>query len=267
MFYVFGNKAKRKGLGDVVDFCPICRKLSRLRLYTVSSYDGYMDIALSGGLSFGHSGKCSGCDTGYRVDVTNYKNIAIENIPDFDELVDFTFPGVYEHYQPRLSLEERVRLQLLSDEERRCLIREPFLLLNGSLDARRTSLHCDRTTARLLLSNVIVVGVILLVGTTSLEKYVGKTAEFVFISLLCTACCVSLFALLMSFATDASRYLKREIAPRLVRALAPLRPTAAEILDAVGYARTLGLRIGKRINSGKLLELIQEQLPRQPSLN
>lgn len=120
----------------------------------------------------------------------------------------------------------------------------------------------DKTTARLILISCSVV-----LGSLAGATYFGDEYRSSFGGLFCISACVSFLAMIINLATDARRYLKRELIPRLVRALAPLRPNPAEILDAVRYARSLDLRIGKRINPDKLFELIQRQLPRQPSLN
>lgn len=136
MIYLWGRKAKLKGLGEVADFCIICRRFTRQRVFPVSTHDYYHGLTITGGRLIGHVGRCADCGVRMQLEIAAFRNIATENIEDFDELLAQTHPNAYERYEARLSAEARAKIGLLSTDERMYMMREPLLFLNAPLESR-----------------------------------------------------------------------------------------------------------------------------------
>ncbi len=128
---IWGTKAVYRHLGYVADFCPICVGARAFSLERIGMAGHIYYITAGEGELAGYQRNCLSCNILLRGDPERYAAFAkrAEALP---ALIKQTFPRLVEFHKDRLLLEHQVRTALptLSEETRRSLIMEPFLLLS-----------------------------------------------------------------------------------------------------------------------------------------
>ena len=162
-------------------------------------------------------------------------------------LVHDTFPNLAEVWSDRLALEERVRhaASRLSAEERSALIREPFLLLSPHVASRYARRHIDKEAALAL-----VAAVILLAMTPTIASTFAPDEEF---PLTVAAIVVGGGLVIWQMGKTGRRFLLREVVPTLGLALAPLRPSHAEVGGVLAELARHGHKIGTELKAADVV--------------
>jgi hypothetical protein len=201
-------------------------------------------------LSFGegtlvaHQRTCCDCGTSLKGDPATYATIASKPSP-IDELLYVTHPNYETGHQQRAELDRRVASNpmSLSSEERRALIREPFLLLSPQVERRFAATHIDGRVTLALLGAFVLLFVI----PRASAQFLGQQ-----MSMLVT---LGLGVALVAWQGLGSggRFFRKYIYPPLARALSPLRPTGEEIEAMLRELRQGGHKIGKKTKAQDIL--------------
>lgn len=252
MFIIWGTKIKRARLGWVADFCPICHDARPFRLVKVSSVGHVYYISFGAGQLLGYERTCADCGITLNADAHRYASLAPRSDQDLDALMAATNPEFAERNAPRLEVEERVTTRKLTPEERVALIREPLLLVSPSVEHRAAQTQFDGQSGFGCLATLALPAVVLFIAAAvapQMPDWAGLTA-------LTLVILGGLFTL-YSLATDSGRFIRREVNPRLLRALGPIEPTLEELEGVVQQLRTIKHPIGRRINPRRLFEDLQ----------
>ncbi len=234
MFIFWGTRHRERPIGYVADFCPICRGLRAFRLVAISRVGHVYGLALGQGQVVAHHKICNDCGIRLEANHVEFAGTAPSVPTSLDQLIAETYPNIYEAYQSRLMVEERVKRDpaTFCSRDRMTLIREPFdlvapLLESGSFGGMGIDFRSG-------VAAFFAVGVPLLMSIL--------VAKIPFFSRLHD--CVAVLALLSAIAgvvaviyvrvTASRRYVQSRILPLLCRALKPLQPSADEIDSALG---------------------------------
>lgn len=252
MFVVWGTKIKRARLGWVADFCPICRDARPFQLRKVSSVGHLYYISFGSGNLLGYERTCGDCGITLNADAHRYASLTPSTDQDLDSLIAATNPQFAAQNAARLDLEERLEARKLTPEERVALIREPLVLVSPSVEHRAAQTQFDGQSGLGGLATLALPALILIIASAT----AGQLPEWAGLTALALAILGGLFTL-YSLATDSRRFIRREVNPRLLRALRPIEPTLEELESVIQQLRTIKHPIGRRINPRRLFEDLQ----------
>lgn len=243
MLIVWGRKIVYRRKGYVADFCPICRAKRAFELRRVGSAGHVYYISVGEGTLVGFQIKCRECGTVYDANPDNYAAISRKLVP-LDELTFTTFPNFNQVYRERLELEARIAREasFLSAGERKTLIREPFLLLSPDVEQRLESFRID-------LAGIFIMLVVVLLLAAAIERFLPDFSGLSFLILLGVGFVVVVWRML----GYGRRFMRRQIIPRLVRALEPLHPHENEIKAILADLKQLGHKIGRKLRVDDLM--------------
>lgn len=153
MFFVWGKKHVYRKMGFVADFCPLCRKDSSFRLDRVGLAGHVYYISLGKGELVGYARTCINCKTVLNGNPDLYREVS-KKLVEQGELQRTTFPNLYTHHTERLALEKSLRNSpgSIPVDTRRALLKEPFILLNPSVEKRFSSTQVDKYTSLTVLA-------------------------------------------------------------------------------------------------------------------
>lgn len=242
MFIIWGKKAVYRNLGYVADYCPICRGARAFRLQRVGMASHVYYVSFGEGALVGHQRTCCDCATTLKGNPATYATVASKPSP-IDELLHTTYPNYETSHRQRAEIDRRVANNSLSSDERRALIREPFLLLSPKVERRFATTHIDGRVALSLLGALVLVLVLPRAAAQSLGPQISMLVP------------LGLGVALVTWQGLGSggRFFKRDIYPPLARALSPLRPTVEEIEAMLRELRQGGHKIGKKTRAQEIL--------------
>jgi len=254
-FIIWGKKTVYRNLGFVADFCPMCREPRAFALRRVGSAGHVYYVSFGEGALVGHERTCSACSTTFAADPAGYAAVSKERLP-LPELKRRTFPSLDQVLADRLALEARARANpaLLSPDERRALIRGPFLFLSPKVEKRFASTHLDKEIGFALLAAVAL----LFVGPAAVRRLPPAIEGPALAVLILSA----LGLVVWQFAVSGRRFMRRQVLPVLAQSLRPLRPTEVELQAVLSELQQHGHKIGKRIRVGELLPLVGRDVGR-----
>ena len=254
---VWGTKRKLKRLGNIAEFCPLCRSIQPFAVTRISMAGHIYFISLGSGQTVGFTATCRNCGLQIPVDATEYGKIAKRPLPDIEALVQQTYPTIADVYAERLAIENRLTSkQALSADERLALIREPFDAIVPMLEQRcggetqfdkPTGIGCAAT---LLLPAMLVIIPLVLDKQRAVDTFFGPAALVVGGA--------SFLVTLFFLVTTNYRYFKSTLYPVLARCLLPLDPTKDELDSILETFRTAGLQVGTRLKAQRILDTIEE---------
>lgn len=252
MFIVWGTYVRRKRLGRVADFCQICRGMTAFRLIRVKEIGHLYFIPLSFGKTIGHFRTCEECDVQYNADPAEYQSVQRSRGGDIVDLAEATHPQLGEKYAERFELEDRITTGRLTADERRALIAEPLLLLDPLVVKRCGDVNVDtRTGLTMAFAIAVFVGLLVWASFSS-----GDMRHMLFMSSW-AAGGVGLILSIYSWAGDIRRYIRREIHPKLIRALRSLNPSQAELADVLDRLKASKVKSGKKLRANELYEALR----------
>ena len=250
MFIVWGTKIKKKRLGYVADCCPVCNDVRRFSLRRIGAADHLYYISFGQGRLVGHEVTCCDCGTRLEADADRYQAVESSADTSLDALVSTTHPSVPTIVGERLALLERAR-EGQDDEARAELLREPFLLLNSLIEEQMRERKLGKKGRWTCWSTVAMLIVLVIIGANGGPRWAGFAVAGLF--------GLGFFASLGFMATHMGSFVRREVYPRLARALEPLRPSVDELDQVTQNLKSLGLRIGKKVKSERLYGAIAER--------
>lgn len=258
MFIVWGKKRVEKKIGFAADFCPICRSVSQFQIFRVGMAGHIYYLSVGEGELVGHVGKCQQCGTVLNVDATIYKGYEKRAEPSLERLIENTFPDVREVYAKRLEAEEKIqrRATTFTPQERETLILEPFQLFARQVEARYAATQFDKESGMGCLGTILLPAIFFIVGSTMI-KHAGTQDSVLMAAGVVFA--VGLVYTLVQLALGPGRYNRREIIPKMARALKPLDPTKDELARCLDGLKAGGFQIGKKLRIEALWAALQSQ--------
>jgi hypothetical protein len=246
MFIVWGRKIVRRKLGQVADFCPICRTTTAFTLMRVGSASHVYYISSGEGELVGHERSCTTCSTTLRADPARYGGVGKARTP-LPELIAQTHAGIGEVLSERFALEARIAgdLPSLSADEREALIREPFMVMSGRVEEHFSTTHIDKEMGLAIVAALAL----LILGPASLHGLMPNEEGTLFLIFAGIGLALVVWQGILS----GQRFMHRAILPPLARALHPLRPTEAELEAVRSALRVHGHKLGRRLRTADLL--------------
>ena len=247
MFIVWGKKHVYRKIGFISDFCPLCRDITMFRIDRLGIAGHLYYISVGQGEFVGHIKKCLGCKTSLNGNPDIYREISKKRLEP-SELQRLTFPNIQTHYAERLKLEQMLRHSPSSvpSDTRSALIKEPFQLLNPSVEKRFSAMQIDVETALTLMSAVVLVPTFWALCNHFIPAYEGA-----FLSVLLL---IGIGAVTAQGFLQTGRYFNNKVFPVLVPALKPLRPTAVEITAVIAELKKADLKFGKKLKQKALVD-------------
>ena len=248
---VWGTKIKRKVVGWVADFCPLCRGLKAFRLQRIGEAGHLWYISLTSGGFLGNEIECSDCRTLHETNGSRYTSIS-DGPLEPDELIRRTLPAADARVQALLAREERVKEQQLAPEERMALVREAVAHGAGQMD-RLILERRYAPTARVVGWATAGVTLLFALSIDRVPEWVRRVLALLMVA--------GLFACFYFMVTRVRSHLRRVVEPAVARGLAPLKPTLEEIREAVAYARSLGSSGAKKLKPQRLYDALHTAWP------
>ncbi len=255
MFIVWGKTIKRQKLGFVADYCAVCRDLRAFQVKRVGSASHVYYISFGEGDLVGYERTCQACNTAFEAVPDTYAGMAKESRPG-NELISETFPNYYTVYRELIERERKVRdtPSLLTPAERRARLREPFRVVAPIVQQKLSSTQVDWRVWLAFAAFVPILwgigALVRLVAGADNENAVTRGA------LVGLALGVGLIA--SQTFTSARRYVLKSAVPPLATALAPLRPSEAEISDILKELKQHKLKLGSKLLATDVTEKIEQ---------
>jgi len=248
MFIVWGKKLVHRKLGHVADFCPICRKPRAFVLRRVGSAGHLYYVTVSQGELVGYERTCVQCGTAFNAEPTHYATVAPKLLP-LPELARQTFPDLEQAWKDRLDLERQLRSDphALHADDRKALIRSPFLLLSPKVEKRFASTHFDKEVG---IAALAALG-LMIAGPATVRAVAPDAADLAV--LVCMA--LGVLLVIVQIALAGGRFMRREVLPVLAKCLRPLQPTRGELEAVLAELKTLRHQMATKL---KLPELVAQ---------
>ena len=254
MFIIWGKTIKRQKLVFVADFCAVCRDLRTFQVKRIGSASHLYYISFGEGDLVGFERTCGGCTTTVDAVPDNYVDMSKTRRPA-NELISETFPNYYTLYREVLERERKVRdtPSLLTAEERRTRMREPFLVIAPLVQQKLASIQVDWRVVLAVFSIVPIFWVLgLVAGWLN-----GPDQDDPGMNWMIGALVVWAGLVIREIYMSTRRYLLKNAAPRLAASLAPLKPLQPEIDRILGELKQHKLKLGK-LRASDLLERIEQ---------
>lgn len=245
------RRVPEKMAGWVAEYCPICRDVQAMALKRIGTWDMRRQ-----GTDFA-AVDCTECGQRYQADPAVYLAVAAERPESVKELMLRT--------QPRLPIRvlERVRWDCrairgdLPGPERAEAIRDPILRL-AMLAPRRVRLEIPAITAPVFFATYV-----LLLTLGAWTGLVGPNSP-PWPYLIALVPSVGAAALVMHRVLRRRdvRVYRREIEPRLARALRPLRPEVEELRELQAWMKATANPLARYVEPEQLLEAVRAQADR-----
>lgn len=256
MFIVWGKKLVYRKLGHVADFCPICRKPRAFVLRRLGSAGHLYYVSVGQGELVGYERTCARCGVAFNAEPAHYAAVARKPAP-LRELARQTFPHLEVAWRERLDLERQLRQnpRALSADDRKALIRSPFLLLSPQVEKRFAATHFDKEVGFAALGALaLMFGVPLAIEQITpqwggLPLLVGMALGFLLVA--------------VQIALAGGRYMRRQIVPLLAQCLRPLQPTQGELQVVMAELKTLRHKMASKLKLPVLMAQISH-LPQIP---
>jgi hypothetical protein len=254
MFIVWGKTIKRRKLGYVADFCAVCRDLRTFEVRRIGSASHVYYISFGEGELVGYERTCEVCSTPVEASPSVYLDMSKTRRPA-NELISETFPSYYTARRELIERERKVRdtPSLLTPEERRTRMREPFLVIAPLAQEKLASIRADWRVLLAIFSFVPIFWLLGLVsGWVNGPNQMDPSMNWLISALVLWGGLV-FFEIFMS----SRRYLLKNAAPPLAASLAPLKPTESEIDRILKELKQHKLKLG-RLRASDLLERIEQ---------
>jgi hypothetical protein len=248
MFIVWGRKIRRRRLGYVADYCPMCRAQRVFTLESIKSVRHVYYVSLGSGQLLGHERRCEECGTSFKANPATYASVSKTQL-SLDELRQATYPNLEAATREQVALDERIRRQKLSATERAALIKAPFLYLAARVERRFAATHVDAGVG------LALAGALALLALAPVVTHWAPpdSALPVFLGALGLGAALVIWQVIAS----GPRFMRREIVPVLARALKPLQPTREELELVLGELKRVKQQIGRKLRAAELLESLQ----------
>lgn len=197
----------------------------------------------------GHEIVCEECRNATAADVASYATTRGGDGADLQRLIDQTKPGLRKVAADHGALMERVRRGTLSGQEREKLVLETLASVSPLVSARAAQIHIDAAST---VAGLVTGGVSLwLLVTSELEGPLYTLS----LGILGAGSALTIYLLW----SDAARYTRRVVIPKLAIPLATIKPTEQELSHALAALREARFAIATKIQPERLMMALQRQ--------
>jgi hypothetical protein len=265
MVIISGTKAERKRIGWIADFCQNCLEIRAFELLAHGIGDHLFFVGLGLKTTHGHMRKCSSCHLPVNTGLSRYQSVPKKRPADLEDLIKQTFPALrrQEHEWLKVAAQLNQNKNALSPEQRSDRMVEVLQAFNPLVEQRYSNWSdFDRESGSGCLITLLIVFVCINRGCAAMDNrplvdWWWKWAFDALIAGLVVTLGLSIFG--------PSRFLRREVIPGVALGLLPLRPTTADVENALSRTRSLQLKIGRKIKVARLTaELASLQKPAFP---
>jgi hypothetical protein len=223
------HKADEDRIGFVADYCPVCRTLRAFALYRLAipeqdRLDGYVR-------------HCRTCDATFDAVPDTYSGLS-PTLKDAESLQPATFRNYYEEYTVQLTL-DRVPGPQLMGQDRLDRINDPLLAIGIATQPKRTDNKMDAIS----WSALAVAGVLLVLAWPQMsaagDNFAAYPPELVGPAIAAVA------VAFIRMGIAGRRETLKWATLHLANALAPVRPTDAELEQGLATLRERQLWLGK----------------------
>lgn len=250
MFIVWGTKLRYPALGYLADFCPFCRGLREFRVREIRKVSHLYYVSLGRGKLVGYRLDCTDCGAHLHRSDVHLAGVSRERSASIEDSVRSTNPSLPEHLADRLSLEQDIRRGLLpTDPELRAfLLHEPFEELSVELEQGCKDTRVDLPSAFGCLGTIGLIAASIFAVSFIAETFLKQRAtdEWIVGGVL-AAGAIGIAYTLWQLHRATSRWLRRRMVPKLIRALEPLHPTSAELEHIINSYRLAGFTFPKHL--------------------
>jgi len=258
MGIIWGTKRVEKKLGYVAELCPICRAPRVFEVKRIGLASHIYFVSFGEGRLAGHSGRCQQCATLIPIDGSKFVRFEESRVDDIEKLVQLTYPSFHSDYQERLEIEDRLkRSEPVALPNREKWLMESFEILSMDVEERVANTRFDKASGIGCAVSAVVFS-FLCCGSFAVGEE-GLLRDVIHIGMGAVAI-IGLIYTVVQLLLAPSRYVQRDIVPRLARALRPMKPTRAEISACIATMRSKGHRIGRMINEEPLWTAIQHEI-------
>ncbi len=256
MMIIWGKTRRQKRIGLVADICSICREIRPFEMFSISITRHLYYFTIGHGKTIGFIGVCQECSIERPLNAQKYHKTLYKDPETLRHLISETNPDIYESHKIRLEFEDKIkRKEYLDKDDRDYFISEPFVVISPMLEERfGESTKFDKKSGRSCAITLAIPFVFLCISMFFINQMIIDTikilaAIFVIIGIIVTVVFI--------FFTHR-RYLDRIIYPALAKSLDPLNPSLDDIKTILDRYKNLDLYIGKRIDSKRIIEEINE---------
>jgi hypothetical protein len=236
MIFIWGQKPVLRDIGYVADFCHVCHAVRAFSVQEVGMVWHVYYLPVSKAETAGHQRCCCECGMAYPMELTQYPRVSPQLLP-LEALRDATNP----HLAVRLA-----HAPPEADRQRR--IDSALRLQADSVEAYDASTHLDREVWWSIVASAAFCSLIY----AGLLQRAPQNLDTGFI----IAFFLSLGFVAWQLSRTSKRFLRREVLPRLARALAPLQPSESELAPALERLRGNGRKLGALVTVPQLLQAI-----------
>lgn len=244
---IWGRKKVTKVLGRVVDFCPICRKVSAFTLIRVGMAGHIYYISLSEGSLIGNEIQCEVCGCRIVADATNYKFISTNKMSELNQLIYETNPEIEKKYATRLLAEEKLKMGTIGQEDRTSLIREA-LILGSSVSVPGPETNTNPGV--IIGFSIFIISILSVLILPAVLSHIPVVTTVL-------ACIGVAFVGFLLAAFSAKRMAGGNKSKRLITALKALNPSFSELDDSIKFLRSAGYNSVQRLDAGKVLTSLE----------
>ncbi len=178
---------------------------------------------------------------------------------NLDTLIERTNPSILQTHADRLELEKRAASGAAKPPERTELIFDTLVALAPEVQARSIGSHYDVVSGSLFA--VTVLAVLVWFGGLKDSPLLPPIHEDMALYIGLGIGGAGMLAMLVSQLGDVRRFTRRRILPRLARSLFPLKPSEAEVADALARLRAAEQAIGRELRASEVISAVRNHDP------
>lgn len=237
------KQLKSEPLGFVEDFCPVCREARRFTAtnwFTENTTRVLLLIKVAGSREGGLGvAECPECRSRWRLE----RGLAPRGSKGREE--------TKLQVEARLALEEKVRTRETTDKERLFLLLEPLQKMASMAEVHEAIGKSDPVSSWGFFGTVVLLfGGAAAIPITLKDRGTDAMETWGAVLFVVVGVCAALT--IYAWFTRRSRYVRRELEPRVGRSVDPLAPSKHELIAAVEEFRRLEPEIGRRFDGARI---------------
>lgn len=254
MLIISGTQLKKRKLGYVAEFCPLCRVIRPFKVSKLGMADHIFFISLGMKNVLGHEGECIVCSNKRSVDGMSYKDFSKKPDGPIETLVKRTFPDIRDAYANRLNLETQLRDGTLGPEDRVTFIQEILQIFNRITEENFHAAFQAKGPGAWLFGANLAIFILLLMVSDHLPIPLEHRDAYVSAFLLSFLSLLFISVVLMFL--EPGRTFRNKILHTMAAAFKPLNPGNEELADQLGKMKQAGFKIGLKTKPTKLWNAI-----------
>jgi len=250
---IITRKVRRRRLGLVADFCPDCGEVRPMWYCRRRNMDHLFGIPTGLGVILDDAVICDECGCEMETQRADYAALSRSSATtsSIERLIDETHPDVFERRDHLIAPTRQARQADAPATMRIDYIAKILIRTGQGLDHRLLQVRLDHWSGLALLGVLAPIIIAICRSNSWLAKGPLWVGDVLFYSALASAA-----VLLLLLATDVQRYMNREVYPRLLRKLQPLKLSAEEIACAADALKQSQYTIGRKISVARLCRML-----------